>query len=64
MKPNVGNLDRSLRIAVGLILLSLVFIGPETPWGLLGLIPLVTGIAGFCPVYCVGGVNTCGIEKR
>ncbi len=61
MTCNVGTWDRSLRIGVGLVLLSLVFVGPQTLWGLVGLVPLVTGLARFCPVYRVSGVNTCGL---
>jgi cadmium resistance protein CadD (predicted permease) len=60
MTSNIGTWDRALRIAVGLALLSLVFVGPQTIWGLLGLIPLVTGLARFCPAYRVAGVSTCG----
>ena len=57
--PNEGFIDRLLRVAVGLFLLALVFVGPQTPWGWLGLIPLVTGLLGFCPLYRLIGVNTC-----
>lgn len=59
MIPNVGRWDRNLRIALGLALLALVFVGPQTPWGLVGLVPLVTGLSRFCPVYRIGGVSTC-----
>jgi cadmium resistance protein CadD (predicted permease) len=59
MTCNVGTVDRVLRIAVGLALLSLVFIGPQSWWGLLGLIPLVTGLGRFCPAYALLGVRTC-----
>ena len=48
---NVGGIDRILRVIVGLAVLSLVFIGPQTPWGWVGLIPLVTGAFSFCPLY-------------
>jgi hypothetical protein len=60
MAANVGNLDRNLRLVLGAGLLSLVFIGPQTLWGLLGLIPLVTGLARFCPMYRATGLSTCG----
>jgi cadmium resistance protein CadD (predicted permease) len=60
MTANVGTLDRTLRIALGLGLLSLVFVGPKTLWGLVGLIPLITGLARFCPAYRGIGVSTCG----
>ena len=56
---NEGAVDRTLRIALGLVLLALVFFGPHTPWGLVGLVPLVTGIVGVCPLYRVLGVTTC-----
>ena len=55
---NVGGIDRFLRIIVGLGLIALVFVGPKTPWGWLGLIPLVTGIVRFCPLYLPLKLNT------
>ena len=60
---NVGGIDKILRIIVGLILISLVFIGPQTPWGWLGVIPLATGLVGFCPLYKLLGMNTCATGK-
>jgi hypothetical protein len=48
-----------LRVLVGLILIALVFVGPRATWGWLGLIPLVTGLVGFCPLYRLVGLNTC-----
>jgi hypothetical protein len=48
MTRNEGTLDRALRIIAGLVLISLVFIGPQTPWGWIGLVPLVTGLVGMC----------------
>lgn len=59
MTANVGNIDRALRVIAGLVLLSLVFFGPKTPWGWIGIIPLVTGLFSFCPAYTLLGVNTC-----
>lgn len=59
MNANVGGIDRILRIVVGLVLLSLVFVGPKTLWGLVGLVPLATGFMRFCPVYPLLGINTC-----
>lgn len=58
-RNNVGGLDRWVRIAIGLGLIALVFIGPQTPWGWLGLVPLVTGLMGVCPLYSLIGFNTC-----
>ncbi len=60
---NVGGVDKTLRIIVGLVLLSLVFIGPQTIWGWIGLVPLMTGIFGFCPLYKVVGLNSCSMKK-
>ncbi len=64
MKSNEGKLDRVLRIMVGLGLLSIVFVGPQTMWGLLGLIPLLTGALGFCPLYNVFGFDTCPLHVK
>lgn len=60
MTTNEGKTDRIIRIVVGLALIALVFVGPKTPWGWLGLIPLVTGLTGFCGLYKIFGINTCG----
>ncbi|KPQ13264.1 MAG: Protein of unknown function (DUF2892) [Rhodobacteraceae bacterium HLUCCO18] len=63
MTRNEGTLDRALRIIAGLVLISLVFIGPQTPWGWIGLVPLVTGLVGMCPLYSILGINTCPMKK-
>jgi hypothetical protein len=63
LKTNEGMVDRSTRVAVGLLLIALVFFGPRTPWGWLGLIPLATGLMGWCPLYAILGINTCGVRK-
>ena len=55
---NEGFLDRTIRVVAGLVLLSLVFVGPATPWGLVGLVPLLTGLVGFCPLYRIFGLST------
>ncbi|MBT8442485.1 MAG: DUF2892 domain-containing protein [Gammaproteobacteria bacterium] len=62
-KKNEGTIDRILRIILGLGLLSIVFVGPQTPWGWIGLVPLVTGIAGSCPVYSIFRLNTCSLKQ-
>jgi hypothetical protein len=59
MKVNEGSLDRVVRVVAGLVLLSLVFFGPRTPWGWIGLLPLVTGLVGFCPMYAPFHFSTC-----
>lgn len=64
MPKNEGTVDRVLRIVVGAILIALVFVGPQTPWGWIGLIPLVTGFVGWCPAYRLLGIRTCSVEKR
>ena len=56
---NEGSLDRLLRIVAGVVLLALVFVGPHTPLGWIGVVPLLTGIVGFCPAYKIFGINTC-----
>ena len=58
MKPNVGSVDQIVRIVVGLVLIALVFVGPRTPWGWLGLFPLATGIFRFCPGYYPFKIDT------
>jgi hypothetical protein len=63
MKRNEGIIDRVIRVVLGLGLLSLIFVGPQTMIGLVGLIPLLTGIVGFCPLYRLVGLSTCPIEK-
>jgi Protein of unknown function (DUF2892) len=56
---NVGGIDRTLRIVLGVVLIALVFVGPKTLWGWLGIIPLATGFLSTCPLYSLIGVNTC-----
>lgn len=64
MGKNVGSVDRVARIVVGLILLALVFVGPQTPWGWIGLVPLLTGLIGWCPLYTALGFNTCPVGRK
>ena len=63
MTKNVGTIDRTLRAIVGIVLISLVFVGPQTPWGWLGLVPLGTALLGWCPPYAMFGISTCGASK-
>jgi len=56
---NTSTLDRVARVVLGSALLSLVFLGPETPWGFVGLVLIATGIAGSCPIYRALGISTC-----
>jgi Protein of unknown function (DUF2892) len=58
-KTNVGSADRISRIVLGLILIALMFVGPKTAWGVIGVIPLVTAFLRTCPLYSLIGVSTC-----
>jgi hypothetical protein len=51
--------DRALRVVLGIAVLSLIFWGPKSLWGLVGIVPLVTGLAGSCPFYTLLGTGTC-----
>mgnify|MGYP003541723753 CR=1 FL=1 len=64
MTPNVGGMDRTLRIVAGLALLSLFFLleGNARYWGLIGIVPILTGIVGTCPAYTLLGFSTCKSE--
>lgn len=55
---NVGTVDRVIRLVLGLVLLALVFVGPKTLWGLLGLIPIATAVISWCPAYSLLGLRT------
>jgi len=61
-KTNVGSLDRVLRIVLGIVLIALVFVGPKSAWGWVGIIPLATGLFSTCPVYSLFGIKTCKTE--
>lgn len=64
MLTNESSIDRALRVVIGIVVLSLVVVGPRTMWGLLGLVPLLTGLVGFCPLYRVLGISTCPAQGR
>lgn len=63
MNQNAGTLDRVIRVALGLGLLLLVVVGPQSWWGLVGIIPLLTGVVGYCPLYGILGLRTCPIAR-
>ena len=63
MTINEGTVDRIVRVVAGLVILSLAFIGPKTAWGYVGLIPIATGLVGYCPAYSLFGINTCSAKK-
>jgi len=64
MKLNVGGIDRILRIVVGLALIGATLAGMLPVWGWIGVVPLVTGLFKFCPLYSVLGMNTCPMDKK
>ena len=64
MKTNEGVIDRSLRVIVGLVLIGLAATGTIGMWGYIGIIPLVTGAVGMCPLYSLLGINTCPASRN
>ncbi len=60
LPTNEHPIERVVRVLLGLGLISLVFVGPKSPWGWIGLLPLATGLLGSCPAYTLFGVSTCG----
>jgi hypothetical protein len=63
MKLNVGGIDRILRIVAGLVLIALAATGTVGAWGWIGVVPLLTGAVGFCPLYPLVGMNTCPMKQ-
>lgn len=61
---NEHKVERVIRVVLGLGILSLYFVGPRSPWALLGLVPVATGLLGSCPLYTVLGISTCPVEDR
>ncbi|MBK8481592.1 MAG: DUF2892 domain-containing protein [Proteobacteria bacterium] len=64
MPKNEHIAERALRIGAGVVLLSLVFVGPKTLWGLIGAVPLLTGLLGSCPIYTLFGMSTCPTRDK
>lgn len=64
LPKNEGTVDRALRVIVGIALILMVFVGPKTLWGLVGIIPLATGLLGSCPLYTLLGMRTCPMEQH
>ena len=64
MKNNEGGMDRMVRIVAGLVLLGLMAMGTIGWWGWLGIVPLATGLIGWCPVYTLLGMNTCPMKSK
>jgi hypothetical protein len=63
MKSNEHIMDRTLRVIVGLVLIGLAATGNVGVWGWIGVIPLITGLIGFCPAYAIVGMSTCTMKK-
>jgi hypothetical protein len=63
MKTNEGTLDRALRVVAGVALLGATAAGMIGPWGWIGVVPLATAAIGWCPLYTVLGINTCGLKR-
>lgn len=64
LPSNESNLDRGIRIALGLGLLALTVVGPQTLWGLVGIVPLATGLLGSCPLYTLFGISSCPVHTQ
>ncbi|MBU6504331.1 MAG: DUF2892 domain-containing protein [Betaproteobacteria bacterium] len=63
MSVNEGGLDRVVRVVVGLLLMGMAATGKVGAWGWIGVVPLITGLAGFCPAYKLFGFSTCPLKK-
>jgi hypothetical protein len=63
MKPNIGKVERVVRVVVGIGVLSLAFVGPRTAWAYLGILPLLSGLIGWCPPYALLGISTVRTSK-
>ena len=61
---NEGSADRGFRVVLGLALLMLMFVGPKTLWGIVGVVPLLTGLVGTCPFYTAFGLSTCPTKSH
>ena len=62
MKKNIGKIERIIRVVVGTALCSLAFVGPQNLWFLIGVVPILTGLVGWCPPYQLLGISTCKID--
>lgn len=64
MTKNVGGIDKIIRIVLGLVLIGLAVTGTVGAWGYLGIVPLATGLMGWCPPYALLGFNTCAVKPK
>ena len=63
MTTNIGKVERIVRIVIGIGIVSLAFVGPRSPWAYLGILPLLTGLVGWCPPYALFGISTVRTAK-
>ena len=63
MKQNVGSIERAIRVVAGAGIVSLAFVGPKSPWAYIGIVPILTGLVGWCPPYALFGFSTCKLAK-
>ena len=63
MRKNEGTIDRVLRVGAGLLLIGLAVTETIGPWGYIGIVPLITGAIGVCPLYSVLGIKTCPLKR-
>ena len=63
MTTNIGKVERIVRIVIGIGIVSLAFVGPTSPWAYLGILPLLTGLVGWCPPYALFGISTVRTAK-
>ena len=64
MNTNEGLLDRVIRVIIGLVLIALAVTGRGAPWGWIGVLPLITGLVGFCGLYQILGIKTCPVRTE
>lgn len=64
MTVNEGIVDRAIRVVVGLVLVVLALMGTIGPWGWIGVVPIATGLIGWCPAYSIFGIKTTGAQKQ
>ena len=64
MEKNIGSLDKIIRVLIGLALIALVFVGPQTPWGWIGVPVILIALVGVCPLYKIIGMSTCKACKN
>lgn len=64
MEKNIGTVDKIIRVLIGLALIALVFVGPQTPWGWIGVPFILIALVGVCPIYKIIGVSSCKVCKK